>query len=191
MTYQENAITAEAILTDSTMLTKRGFTKPGFTDPELRIRQPGSRPSHRRGTTRANPDRRMPPVLVLEDGQEISAEMQEICDFLETSVDRVNSYEELLPFLQRCRPMALVAAMDAIGQDGGNVLMTMACHDPSLPVPLMTDGDAALAGAVDAVVKLWGLAEVVHTALWRSPGTIAEFLCRAGLRGNRLALLPV
>ena len=191
MTYQQNAITAEAILTGGKMFTNPGFTDPGCTDPELRILQPGSRPGHRRGTARANPGRRMPLVLVLEDGQEISAEMQEICDFLEISVDRVNSYEELLPFLQRCRPMAVVAAMDAIGQDGGNVLMTVACHDPSLPVLLMTDGDAALAGAVDAVVELWGLTEVVQTALWPSPGTIAEFLCRAGLRGNCLALLPV
>jgi hypothetical protein len=99
MTYQQHAITAEAILTDSTMLTRRGFTEwgftnPGFIDPELRTRQPGSRPSRRRGTTRVTPDRRMPLVLVLEDGQEISAEMQEICDFLEISVGRVNSYEE-------------------------------------------------------------------------------------------------
>jgi hypothetical protein len=189
MTYQQNAITAEAILTGGKMFTNPGFTDPGCTDPELRILQPGSRPGHRRGTARANPGRRMPLVLVLEDGQEISAEMQEICDFLEISVDRVNSYEELLPFLQRCRPMAVVAAMDAIGQDGGNVLMTVACHDPSLPVLLMTD--PALAGAVDAVVELWGLTEVVQAALWPSPGTIAEFLCRAGLRGNCLALLPV
>ena len=80
--------------------------------------------------------------------------------------------------------MAVVAAMDAARQDGGNVLMTVARHDPSLPVLLMTDGDPRLAGAADAVTELWGLTEVVQAGAWPSPGGLVEFLCRAGLRGN-------
>jgi hypothetical protein len=87
--------------------------------------------------------------------------------------------------------MAVVAAMDAPGQDGGNVLMTVARHDPSLPVLLVTNGDPALAGAVDAVTTLWGLTEVVQPSAWPSPGELAEFLCMAGVRGNCLGLMPV
>jgi hypothetical protein len=117
--------------------------------------------------------------------------MRQICDFLEISVDRIDSNEDLLPFLQRCRPMAVIAAMDAEGQDGCNVLMTVARHDPSLPVLLMTGTDPAVAGAADAVTELWGLTEVMQTAAWPAPGDIVEFLCRAGLRGNCLALMPM
>jgi len=69
--------------------------------------------------------------------------------------------------------------------------MTVAQHDPSLPVLMMTDGDAAVAGAVQAVTELWGLTEVMQAACWPAPGALAEFLCRAGMRGNCLALMPV
>jgi hypothetical protein len=181
ITYQDDASTAETTVTGDTI----------FADWMLRMPLPGSRPGDHRGTLRADPNRRLPLVLVLEDGQAISAAMQAICDFLEISIDRINSHEELLPLLQQCQPMAVVAAMDARGQDGGNVLKTVARHDPSLPVLLMTDGDPALAGAVDAVIELWGLTEVVQTETWPSPGLMAEFLCRAGRLGNCLALLPV
>jgi hypothetical protein len=181
LTPHNDTITAEVALPGDIM----------FADADRRVPQRGSRPGSSRGKSRVNPNRRMPLVLVLEDGHAISIAMRQICDFLEIPVDRISSADDLLPCLERCQPMAVVAAMDAIGQDGGNVLMTVACHDPNLPVLLMTGGDAALAGAVDAVIGLWGLTEVVQTATWPSPGAIAEFLCRAGMRGNCLALMPV
>jgi len=181
MTYQDNAITAEITLPGDTMVADR----------DRRMPQPGSTPGKNRATTRADPNRRMPMVLVLEDGRAMSDAMREMCDFLDIAVDRIDCNEDLLPFLQRCRPMAVVAAMDAEGQDGGNVLMTVARHDPSLPVLLMTDGDPALAGAADAVTELCSLTEVVQAGSWPSPGRMVEFLCRAGMRGNCLALMPV
>jgi CheY-like chemotaxis protein len=139
----------------------------------------------------ADAARRMPLILVLEDGQFLSDSLRELCGFLAVSVERIDSTEDLLPFLRRGRPMAVVAAMAAEGQDGANVLKTVALHDPSLPVLMMTDGNPALAGAVDAVTELWGLTEVVQAAEFLSPGALAQFLCRAGLRGNCLALLPI
>jgi CheY-like chemotaxis protein len=181
MTYLDNAITAETILPGDMMFADRGDRMPA----------PASRPDKFRPTARANQSRRMPLIVVLEDGPELSDTMRALCDFLSISVDRINSNEDLLPLLQRGQPMAVVAAMDAAGQDGGNVLMTVARHDPTLPVLLMTDGDPVLAGAVDAVTELWGLTQVVQTAACPSPGALAEFLCRAGLRGNCLALLPI
>jgi CheY-like chemotaxis protein len=135
--------------------------------------------------------RRMPLVLVLEDGQSLSDSLRELCGFLAVSVERIDSTENLLPFLRSGRPMAVVAAMAAEGQDGANVLKTVALHDASLPVLMMTDGNPALAGAADAVTELWGLTEVVQAAEFLSPGALVQFLCRAGLRGNCLALLPI
>ncbi len=181
MTYQDNTITAETTPTGDTMVAER----------DRRMPQPASPPATSRATTRAAPNRRTPMVLVLEDGQAMSDAMREMCGFLEIAVDRIDCDEDLLPFLQRYRPMAVVAAMDAEGQDGGHVLKTVARHDPSLPVLLMTDGDPTLAGAADAVTELWSLTEVVQAGSWPAPGAMVEFLCRAGLRGNCLGLLPV
>jgi hypothetical protein len=181
MTYQDNVIPAEAALSDDTLFAYRAECIPPRGLPR----------ASRHGAMRADPHRRMALVLALEDGREMSDAMREICDFLEISVERIDSNEELLPMLQRCQPMAMVAAMDAEGQDGCNVLMTVAQHDPNLPVLLITGADQAAAGAADAVTELWGLTEVTQTASWPAPGTLAEFLCRAGLRANCLALMPV
>ena len=180
MTHHDSTIAAEpALLGDATCV-----------ELDHRTPQPASRPSHRQAATRADPTRRMPLVLVLEDRQEMSEALRALCGYLSISVDRINCDEDLLPFLQRCRPMAVVAAMDSEGQDGGNVLMAVARHDPSLPVLLMTDGDPVLAGAVDAVTEVWGMTEVMQAGAWPSPGRIVEFLCRAGMRGQCLALMP-
>jgi CheY-like chemotaxis protein len=181
MTYLDNAITVETTRHAGVTLAERGFRMP----------VPASQPGKYRTTARANQNRRMPLIVVLEDGPALSDTMRELCNFLSISVDVVNSKDDLLPLLQRGQPMAVVAAMDATGQDGGNVLMTVARHDPTLPVLLMTDGDATLAGAVDAVAELWGLTQVVQAAALPSPGVLAEFLCRAGMRGNCLGLLPI
>jgi hypothetical protein len=181
MTYQHNAIPATTTPTADPLLAYWGDRMP----------EKGTLPGKRLLSMHVEPRRRMALALALEDGREISDALQRICDFLAITVKRVNSSEDLLPFLQRYQPMAVVAAMDATGQDGCNVLMTVAQHDPSLPVLLMTDGDPAEAGAVQAVTELWGLTEVLQAAVWPAPGSLAEFLCRAGVRGNCLALMPV
>jgi hypothetical protein len=88
----------------------------------------------------------MPPVLVLEDRWTLSATLRNLCAFLEIQVEQLDSDEPLLPFLQRCRPMAVTAPIEAAGQDGAHVLMTVARYDRGLPVLLLNDGGAALAG---------------------------------------------
>lgn len=134
---------------------------------------------------------RVPLVLVLEDGCALSEALRGVCAFLEIQVERLDSDEPLLPFLQRCRPMAVIAPMEAEGQDGAHVLMTVADFDRSLPVLLLSDGDPALAGAADAVIDLWGLTCVSHSTQWPAPGQFAEFLCHAGVQGNCLGMMPV
>jgi hypothetical protein len=181
MTFQDHATADETTSTADPPLT---YWNDRLLQPEIDSEQ-------RHLSTHADTHRRLALVLALEDGKALSDPMRQICDFLEISVERIDSNEDLLPFLQRCRPMAVIATMDAEGQDGCNVLMTVARHDPSLPVLLMTGTDPAVAGAADAVTELWGLTEVMQTAAWPAPGDIVEFLCRAGLRGNCLALMPM
>ena len=181
MTFQDSTVPAESTTAGDTLLAYQVDRMPQWGIPWVK----------RPRATRADPRRRMALVLALEDAREMSAAMREICEFLGISVERIDSNDELLPVLQQCQPMAVVAAMDAEGQDGCNVLMTVARHDPSLPVLLVTGANPIAAGAVDAVTELWGLTEVMQTATWPAPGLLAEFLCRAGMRGNCLALMPV
>jgi hypothetical protein len=134
--------------------------------------------------------RRTPVILVLGNEPVAFVAMREMCDFLDIALERVDGDTDVLPFLERYEPMAVVAAMDDRHQDGANVLMTVARHDRSLPVLLVTDNDPVLAGAADAVAELWGLTEVTQTEFWPAPGELAEFICRAGMQGRCLALLP-
>lgn len=137
------------------------------------------------------PETRTPLVLILEDGWALSEALRGLCRFLEIQVERLASDEPLLPFLQQCRPMAVIARMDAEGQDGAHVLMTVAEYDRSLPVLLLTDGDPALAGAADAVVDLWGLSCASQLVGEPTPAGLADFLCHAGLQGNCLGMMPI
>jgi hypothetical protein len=77
-------------------------------------------------------------VVVVEDGVSLSESFRMICECLGITLERIASLDDLGPVLRNRRPMAVVAAMDAMGQDGCHVLMTVAAHDRSLPVLLMT-----------------------------------------------------
>jgi hypothetical protein len=134
--------------------------------------------------------RRAPVAVVVEDGKALSDAFRQILDFLAIGLERVACDGPLLPVLRRHQPMAVIAAMDAQGQDGAHVLKTVADYDSSLPVLLLIDRDPVLSGAAEAVADLWGLSGVTQTASWPSAGEIVEFLCRAGQRGDCLALLP-
>jgi hypothetical protein len=137
------------------------------------------------------PDVRMPLILVLEDGQALSDALRDLCAFLQIQIERLDSDEPLIPFLQRCKPMAVIAPMETEGQDGAHVLMTVANYDRSLPVLLLSDDDPALAGAADAIIEMWGLTCVSQVTALPTLGAIAEFLCRAGVRGNCLGMMSI
>ena len=74
--------------------------------------------------------------------------------------------DDLGSALHQRRPMAVVAEMDAIGQDGCHVLKTVAALDRDLPVLLIVGEDPVLLGAVDAVEELWQLSSVVKPKGW-------------------------
>jgi hypothetical protein len=130
-------------------------------------------------------------VVVVEDGIGLSEPFRMICECLGIGIERMASRDDLRPVLQSRRPMAVVAEMDASGQDGCHVLMTIAAHDRSLPVLLITGPDPALLGAVDAVEELWELSSVEKWQEQLGVGAMVDFLFRAGRKGNCIRLMSV
>jgi CheY-like chemotaxis protein len=137
------------------------------------------------------PIQRHPLLLIVEDDDATAAALQPICDFLSIAVERVPSEHDLASALRDYRPMGVVAHLDCHGQDGCHVMMTVAQHDRSLPVLLLTGDDPALAGAADAVEELWRLEAVVKFPRLPNMGKIVDFIFRAGRKGRCLRLVPV
>jgi len=137
------------------------------------------------------PREREPIIVVVEDDGCLSETIRDICDFLEVTVRPLASREDLRPVLAECRPMAVLATIEALGQDGCHVMKTVADHDRNLPILLLTGGDPVLAGAADAVEELWGLSCVVKRPTLPGLGELVEFLCLAGQMGCCLGLMPV
>lgn len=135
------------------------------------------------------PPKRHPVILVVEDGNEIAAMFQPICDFLEVGVEHLSSESDLIRALSAHQPMGLVTCMDGVGQDGCHVMMTVAQYDSFLPILLLTGDDAALAGAADAVAELWHLDSVTQYSSLPSVGNIVDFLFRAGRKGQCMRLV--
>lgn len=132
-----------------------------------------------------------PLILVVEDGSDLFDDLELICDFLDLGIERVSGAEDLLAALDARRPMAIVAELDGAEQDGCFVLMTVAAHNRSLPVLMVTGDDPALIGAVDAIEELWGLTSVTQTRELPSVGKVVDFLFRAGRRAGVTRLMPV
>jgi hypothetical protein len=130
-------------------------------------------------------------VLVIEDGLRLSSAFEEVCDFLDISVERIGSHYDLAGTLAAFRPMAVVAEFDCRGMDGGHVLMAVAGHDRTLPVVLLTAGDPAVEGAADAVQEVWRLTAVAKWAEIGAPGQLVDFLLHAGRAGQCLRQAPL
>jgi ActR/RegA family two-component response regulator len=134
---------------------------------------------------------RHPLVLVIEDGDGIAAALQPICDFLDIAIERLPSEYDLAAALRDHRPMAVMAHLDCLGQDGCHVMMTVAQYDRSLPILLLTGDEPALAGAADAVEELWKLEAVAKFPRMPSIGVIVDFVFRAGRKGQCIRLMPI
>ncbi len=101
------------------------------------------------------------------------------------------TYDDLGSVLRQRRPMAVVAEMDAAGQDGCNVLMTVSAHDRDLPVLLIASDDPALLGAIDAVEEIWQLTSVDKWPRLLGVGALVDFLFRAGRKGGCMRLMSI
>ncbi|HEY7579428.1 MAG TPA: hypothetical protein VH855_17680 [Acetobacteraceae bacterium] len=134
---------------------------------------------------------REPLVLVIEDDEEYSTAFRSVCDCLDVAVERLATREDLRSVLTQRHPMAVVAAMEAAGQDGCHVLMTVAAYDRDLPVLLITGDDPALLGAIDAVEELWQLSSVAKWPRLLGIGPVVDFVFRAGRKGNCMRLMPL
>jgi hypothetical protein len=134
---------------------------------------------------------REPLVVVVEDGIGLSRSFRMICECLGIAVERMPSKDDLGVLLRNRRPMAVIAEMDALGQDGCHVLMTIAAHDRSLPALLITGPDPTLLGAVDAVEELWELSSVEKWQELPGVGAMVDFLFRAGRKGSCIRLMSV
>ena len=139
----------------------------------------------------ARNDSRMPLVVVVEDDPRLSEAFGRICECLNVAVVRIPSRDDLSVVLRERRPMAVIAEMDAEGQDGCHVLMTVAASDRSLPVLLITGGDPTFLGAVDAVEEVWGLSAVTKWPNLLGVGELVDFLFRAGRKGQCMRLMSV
>jgi hypothetical protein len=136
-------------------------------------------------------ENREPLVVVVEDGIDLSESFRLICECLGIAVERMPSRDDLGVVLRNRRPMAVIAEMDALGQDGCHVLMTIAAHDRSLPALLITGPDPILLGAVDAVEELWELSSVEKWQELVGVGAMVDFLFRAGRKGCCIRLMSV
>ena len=128
---------------------------------------------------------------MIEDAQELGDAFRNIGDCLGLTITRVPSHEDLGSLLVLHRPMAVVAEMDAAGQDGCHVLMTIAGFDRDLPVLLISGEEPAVLGAIDAVEEIWQLGYVVKWPRLLGIGAIVDFLFGAGRSGGCMRLMPV
>lgn len=128
-------------------------------------------------------------VLLVEDDLALSDIFRSVCECLNVAVERVPTRSDLGSILRQRRPMAVVAEMDAAGQDGCNVLMTVAAYDRDLPVMLIAADDPALLGAIDAVEEIWQLSSVDKWPQRPNIGTVVDFIFRAGRKGGCMRLM--
>jgi DNA-binding NtrC family response regulator len=140
---------------------------------------------------KVTPVRRQALIIVVEDGGEITDDIQPICDFLDIAIERLPKDMELSTVLKECHPMGVIAQLDCETQDGCHVMITVAKHDPTLPILLLVGSEPALAGAADAVEEHWQLRYVVKAPTLPGVGGIVDFLFHAGRMGNCVRMMPV
>ena len=130
-------------------------------------------------------------VAIVSGNEETVAHLAPVCDFLDLRVEVVSAGTELAQVLQEQRPMAVITDVDAGDQDGFHVMKQVARHNRELPILLLTDGDAAMMGAADAVQDLWGLTSVTRTSEFPLAGQLVAFLFSAGRKAGGMRLVPV
>ncbi len=129
-------------------------------------------------------------AIVSDDAAKIQC-LIPVCDFLDLRVEVFSTSMDLAQVLLEHRPMAVISDLDGVEQDGFHAMKLVARHDRDLPVMLLTDGDAVLMGAVDAVQELTGLTSVATTSGFPLAGQLVAFLFSAGRRNGSMRLLPV
>jgi ActR/RegA family two-component response regulator len=118
-------------------------------------------------------------VLVVRDPDKYSDYLETICEFLDIDVQHASTGDDLRMMLTKMRPMAVIADLDGVVQDGFHVMKMAADYDRAVPILLLTGYDPALLGAVDAVQEVWGLTRVATAAASAGIGALVDFICHA------------
>jgi CheY-like chemotaxis protein len=130
-------------------------------------------------------------VLIVSDNPFTIEKLAPVCEFLELRMEVVSSGTDLVRALQEHGPMAVISDIDIQDLDGFHTMKLVSQHSRSLPIMLLTDGDAMLMGAADAVQDLWSLTSVTRTSGFPVAGQLVAFLFSAGRRAGCMRLLPI
>lgn len=130
-------------------------------------------------------------VAVISDDPVTIHRITPVCDFLDLRVEIVSIGRNLAHVLREQRPMAVISDIETTDQDGFHVMKVIAAYNRELPIMLLTDGDAVLMGAADAVQDLWGLTAVTRTSAFPVAGQLVAFLFSAGRQAGCMRLVPV
>lgn len=130
-------------------------------------------------------------VMIVGDDLSWGQNLDLICDFFGIAVEHVPSELDVGHLLREFRPMAVIAEADGRGQDGFNVMLEVARHDPELPMMLLTGPDPALAGAADAMREVTGLTRLIAVPELPALGEVIDFLFRAGRSAGVGRMMPI
>ena len=130
-------------------------------------------------------------VAIVSDNPATIEKLAPVCEFLELRMEIVSTGTDLTQVLRDHGPMAVISDVDGAEHDGFHTMKIVARHSRNLPIMLLTDGDAVLMGAADAVQDLWGLTSVTRTSGFPMAGQLVAFLFSAGRRAGCMRLVPV
>jgi CheY-like chemotaxis protein len=130
-------------------------------------------------------------VAIVSDDPGTIARLEPVCQFLDLKIEVVSAGSDLQRVLREHQPMAVITDVDGKEQDGFHIMKVIAHHNAELPVMLLTNGDAVLMGAADALQDLLGLTSVTRTSEFPLAGQIVAFLFAAGRRAGCLRLVPI
>jgi DNA-binding NtrC family response regulator len=130
-------------------------------------------------------------VAIVSDNAATIEKLAPVCEFLELRMEIVSTDSDLTQVLRDLGPMAVITDIESTDYDGFHVMKVVARHNRNLPIMLLTDGDAVLMGAADAVQDLWGLTSVTRTSGFPVAGQLVAFLFSAGRRTGSMRLVPI
>ncbi len=130
-------------------------------------------------------------VIVVSDNPATIDRLAPVCAFLELQMTVVSAGTDLTDAMREHAPMAIITDVEGGEQDGFHIMKLVARHNRNLPIMLLTDGDAVLMGAADAIQDLWGLTSVTRTSGFPVAGQLVAFLFSAGRRAGCMRLVPV
>jgi CheY-like chemotaxis protein len=130
-------------------------------------------------------------VVVVSNNPATVDKLSPVCAFLELQMTVVSAAGDLTNVLRDNAPMAVITDVEGDDQDGFHIMKLVARHNRNLPIMLLTDGDAVLMGAADAIQDLWGLTSVTRTSGFPVAGQLVAFLFSAGRRAGCMRLVPV